>query len=71
MDNTSNIELFNCKDREYGSITIDNANMGRYMGELQIVRGELPANPRTNVVGRVASSHMICLDCITQVLNLR
>lgn len=64
VDNTSNIEPFNCKDREYGSITIDNANMGRYMGELQIVRGELPADPRTNVVGRVASSHMICLDCI-------
>jgi len=64
VDNTSNIESFNCIDRKYGSITIDNINMGRYMGELQIVRTALPADPRVNVVGRVAESDIRCLKYI-------
>ncbi len=42
------------------SITIDNEKYGRYSGELQIVRQELPADERVNVVGRIFPQD-ICL----------
>lgn len=63
-DHISTIEPSNCKEREYGSITVDNVNMGRYMGELQIARADLPSDPRVNVVGKVAKDHMMFLDYI-------
>ena len=40
-------------ERKMCSITIDNCNYGRYQGELQIVKRDLPADERTNVVGSV------------------
>ena len=40
-------------ERGMGSITIDNCGYGRYQGELQIVKRDLPADERVNVVGRV------------------
>ncbi len=40
-------------ERKAGSITIDNCLYGRYQGELQIVKRDLPADERVNVVGRV------------------
>jgi uncharacterized protein len=39
--------------RPAGSITIDNDRYGRYRGELQITRVDLPADERVNVIGRV------------------
>lgn len=42
------------------SITIDNEKYGRYSGELQIVRKELPADERVNVVGRIIPQD-VCL----------
>lgn len=39
--------------RELGSVTIDNANYLRYMGEIQIVKRTLPADEKVNVVGQV------------------
>lgn len=64
MNNIGRIEPFNCIDRRFGSITIDNENMGRYMGELQLVRDNLPSDPRVNVVGRIAKDHMMFLEYI-------
>ena len=43
--------------------------MGRYMGELQIARADLPSDPRVNVVGKVAKDHMMFRLC-GRVLNL-
>jgi len=40
-------------ERKAWSITIDNYQYGRYQGELQIVKRDLPADERVNVVGRV------------------
>ena len=50
--------------RNRGDVTIDNANYGRYMGELQIVLQELPVDERVNVIGRIAEADLCLLDCI-------
>ena len=42
--------------REVGSITIDNQRYLRYMGEIQVVKRDLPMDDRVNVVGRVCPS---------------
>ncbi|WP_214792795.1 MULTISPECIES: MupG family TIM beta-alpha barrel fold protein [unclassified Exiguobacterium] len=39
--------------RPFGSITIDNDRYGRYAGELQVMKRDLPADERVNVIGRV------------------
>ncbi|WP_214742158.1 MupG family TIM beta-alpha barrel fold protein [Exiguobacterium sp. s48] len=41
------------KERVLGSITIDNERYGRYAGEMQITKRDLPADERVNVIGRV------------------
>lgn len=50
--------------RPRGSVTVDNALYGRYSGEIQIVREDLPADPRVNVVGRVAERYLPALEAI-------
>lgn len=40
-------------ERLKGSITLDNELYGRYQGEMQVVRVDLPADVKVNVVGRV------------------
>lgn len=39
--------------RPLGTITIDNERYGRYAGEVQITKRDLPADERINVLGRV------------------
>lgn len=41
------------EERVLGSITIDNERYGRYAGELQITKRDLPADERVNVIGRI------------------
>jgi hypothetical protein len=48
-----------------GTITIDNNNYGRYSGELQITRNNLPANEKVNVVGRVIKRDIPLLEMIS------
>lgn len=64
VDNSLTVEPFNSVERQYGSITIDNVDMGRYMGELQIIKEDLPSDPRVNVVGRVTENHILFLESI-------
>lgn len=54
----------NCVARERGSITLDNADYGRYSGELQLTRQDFPADPRVNVIGRVPQEYLLLADCI-------
>lgn len=54
----------NCKDRQNGAITIDNENYGRYTGEIQIVRSDLKADSRVNVIGQVPQNALLLLSCI-------
>lgn len=50
--------------RPRGSITLDNSAYGRYAGELQLTRCDLPADPRVNVVGKIEPSNLPLLDQI-------
>jgi hypothetical protein len=54
----------NCVAREKGAITLDNADYGRYSGELQLIRQDLPADSRVNVIGRVPQNYLLLADCI-------
>ena len=47
--------------RSIGTVTIDNADYGRYMGELQIDLCPLPADPRVNVVAQVCEADLALL----------
>ncbi|TGE39630.1 DUF871 domain-containing protein [Desulfosporosinus fructosivorans] len=48
-----------------GSITLDNSQYLRYMGELQVMRQSLPADLRVNVVGKIVPEEEFLLDWIT------
>lgn len=50
--------------RPRGAITVDNERYGRYSGELQLLREDLPGDERVNVIGRVAERYLPLLDCI-------
>lgn len=50
--------------RPRGAITIDNERYGRYVGEFEIVKKTLAADPRVNVVGWVVPSDLALLPWI-------
>ncbi|MGR3741887.1 DUF871 domain-containing protein [Companilactobacillus sp. DQM5] len=54
----------NIVKRNKGTITLDNLKYGRYMGELQIVKNDLPKDERVNTIGRVNASDIDLLDII-------
>ena len=54
----------NCVSRNVGSITIDNEKYGRYTGEVQLIRKDLPADDRVNVIGQVVPEAGLLLPLI-------
>lgn len=58
------VKAGNCVSRARGCITIDNENYGRYSGELQMIRADLKADSRVNVIGRVSRNALALMDCI-------
>jgi len=52
------------RERRRGDVTIDNMNYGRYMGELQIVLHDLPADERVNIVGQIQEEDICLLECL-------
>lgn len=58
------VEPMNCLPRTRGSITVDNDGYGRYSGEVQLVRSDLPADSRVNVIGRLAEPWLLLADCV-------
>lgn len=50
--------------RLIGSVTIDNNLYGRYAGELQITKRNLPKDERVNVLGRIVEEDIPLIDCI-------
>ena len=54
----------NPKSRKPGDITINNANFRRYMGEVQIVKMDLPADLRVNTVAKIADIDLLLLECL-------
>ena len=51
-------------ERPIGAVTIDNANYLRYMGEIQLVKRQLPANEKVNVVGQVMKEDQALIQYI-------
>lgn len=54
----------NCVERPRGCVTMDNTGYLRYSGEIQLLRADLPADPRVNVIGRVPDNALLLADCI-------
>ena len=50
--------------RVAGSVTVDNTDYGRYVGELQLVRKDLPADGRVNVIGHVEEKYLLLARCV-------
>lgn len=51
-------------ERKMGSVTIDNLHFGRYMGEIQITKKDLPANRKINVAAQVVPEDITLLKLI-------
>ena len=43
---------------------MDNSSYGRYSGEIQLIRSDLPPDPRVNVIGHLAPGYELLADCI-------
>ncbi|GGE27945.1 hypothetical protein GCM10011391_03060 [Pullulanibacillus camelliae] len=54
----------NTVHRRGGSITIDNNLYKRYKGELQLVKQELPADEKVNVLGQIVDKDLPLLDFV-------
>jgi hypothetical protein len=67
------IEPENSAERNFGDITIDNKNFGRYAGEIQIVEDVLPADERVNIVARIIDEEIFLTSYIspTQKFSFR
>ena len=57
-------EACNCTQRTVGALTIDNIRYGRYSGEIMLVRSDLPADERVNVIGQVPENALLLLNHI-------
>ena len=58
------VEPKNCAQRRRGVITVDNRLYGRYSGELMLIREDLPADDRVNVIGSVPENALLLVDRI-------
>ncbi len=58
------VEPAGCTPRYRGSITIDNIGYGRYSGEVQLIRSDLPADDRVNVIGQINKKAQLLMDCV-------
>lgn len=54
----------NNSERKRGTITIDNINYGRYSGEVQIIKKNLSADDKVNVIGQISSNYLGIIDAI-------
>ena len=57
-------EPYNCVPRTAGSLTVDNLRYGRYSGEIMLIRSDLPADDRVNVIGQVPENALLMLRLI-------
>ncbi|MDD6569272.1 MAG: MupG family TIM beta-alpha barrel fold protein [Acidaminococcus sp.] len=48
-----------------GDVTLDNGRYGRYAGELEICKTELPADKRVDVLGRIPAEEQFLLQYLT------
>ncbi len=56
----------NCGARPKGSITIDNEKYLRYSGEIQVIKEDLPACEKVNVIGEVETEYLGLVELLTR-----
>ena len=56
--------LNNQQPRKPGDITINNADFGRYMGEVQIVKLDLPSDSRVNTIAHISDTDILLVEHI-------
>lgn len=61
---TSEINAYNTTVRNTGTVTIDNKLNGRYQGELQLLKTDLPAHPHVNVIGEICEAERRLIRCM-------
>lgn len=59
--NKTEVRPINSNIRKPGSITLDNSLSGRYQGELQLVKYQLPADNTVNVIGQITDADISLL----------
>ena len=67
----STVQPDNCAERRRRCVTMDNIGYGRYSGEIQLVRADLPADEKVNVIGEVPAAYDLLLDCIQRGKTFR
>ena len=67
----STVQPDNCTERRRRCVTMDNIGYGRYSGEIQLVRADLPADEKVNVIGEVPAEYDLLLDCIKRGKTFR
>ena len=67
----STVQPDNCVERRRRCVTMDNIGYGRYSGEIQLVRADLPADEKVNVIGEVPAEYDLLLDCIKRGKTFR
>jgi len=67
----STVQPDNCVERRRRCVTMDNIGYGRYSGEIQFVRADLPADEKVNVIGEVPAEYDLLLDCIKRGKTFR
>lgn len=64
-NNNITVKNENTVSRKIGDITLDNENYQRYMGELQILKCDLPADERVNVIASLNAEEQKLLKYLT------
>ena len=67
----STVQPDNCVERRRRCVTMDNIGYGRYSGEIQLVRADLPADEKVNGIGEVPAEYDLLLDCIKRGKTFR
>ena len=57
--------------RPAGTVAVSNERYGRYAGELEIARVDLPTDPRMNVLGRVSERDRAYLPYLVRGMGVR
>lgn len=57
--------------RRRGAITIDNTLMGRYCGEMQLLKKDLPTDARVNIIGFIHPDYIEALNYINENTKIK
>lgn len=68
---TSDIDIQQTGERPLGTLTQDNLLNGRYSGELQIAKRDLPFSEKTNILGYIHPEYLDLLQFIDSNTKLR